>query len=450
MHSPAAAPSAPASSQIRRRIGIRTWVVTCAATVASTYALDVLATAGGALLVGTELLRGLDHWTLLVFLAATYVFWGAGLRVNLRANWALLSDTGTSTNVLSKVAHDIAMSRRPASVRARRLAASSGYLIMELAKEAPYYAGAFGAALVSDSISSSDALIFLGGANLAAAGYEYGLARLTRGFLARRSPGTASECASFDTDWVPRDYLRDYYSEVEPDELETIKFFAEAMRDAEPGRPILFFGVGPTLHHVFLAARTASEIHLADYLESNLDEIRRWIDRADDAHDWREFVRYTLRCEGVEDPGDDDVREREELTRAKITRLLRADARLTSPLLDSGTAPYGTVVSAYCADSATGDRSTWATLMENIASLVEPGGLFVSSALRQCRSYVVGDRRFPSANVDESDLRAVLEPEFACLADSIQARCVSDHEAQGYSGIVLASVLKTEFARAAA
>ena len=50
----------------------------------------------------------------------------------------------------------------------------------ELAKEAPYYAGAFGAVLVSDSVSSNDALIFLAGANLGAAGYEYGLARLTR------------------------------------------------------------------------------------------------------------------------------------------------------------------------------------------------------------------------------------------------------------------------------
>ena len=48
----------------------------------------------------------------------------------------------------------------------------------------PYYAGAFGAALLTDSVSSNEAMLFLGGANLGAAVYEYGLARLTRGSCA--------------------------------------------------------------------------------------------------------------------------------------------------------------------------------------------------------------------------------------------------------------------------
>ena len=127
----------------------------------------------------------------------------------------------------------------------------------ELGKELPYYAGAIGAALASDSISSNDAIIFLGGANLGAAVYEFGLGRLTRFFLRVKSSH-----ASFDTDWVPKEYLDDYYSTVEPDEVETIAFFVDAMKHAEPDTPILFFGVGPTLHHVFLASETASEIHL--------------------------------------------------------------------------------------------------------------------------------------------------------------------------------------------
>jgi hypothetical protein len=57
----------------------------------------------------------------------------------------------------------------------------------EVAKEIPYYAGALGAAAFSDSVSSTDAVVFLAGANLGAAAYEYGLARLTRSLLRRRS-----------------------------------------------------------------------------------------------------------------------------------------------------------------------------------------------------------------------------------------------------------------------
>jgi hypothetical protein len=350
------------------------------------------------------------------------VVWGAGLRVNLRANWALLEQTGTSTNALSKAGYDLL--KRP---RARRVAAAAGYVGTELAKEVPYYVGAFGAAVLTDSVSSDDALIFLAGANLGAAAYEYGLARLTRAYLGSKA------CASFEQEWLPREYLADYYRTVEPDELETIAFFVDAMREARPGEPILLFGVGPTLHHVFLAAEKASELHLADYLPANLREIERWIQRDPTAHDWRPFVRYTLQCEGITDPTDEQVAAREELTRAKITRLLRADARDAAPMPGG----YETVISADCADSATTDRAVWALFMRNIAGLVRPGGLFVTAALRRARFYTVGGKRFPSANIDEHDLRAVLAPAFGPLDGELQARALDAQPEHGYEGIVL-------------
>lgn len=165
-----------------KRPGLRKWAITLVATAGSTYALDAIATAAGLVLAASHVLRGLDHWLVLVLVGGTYVVWGAGLRVNLQANWALLEATGTSTNALSKGAHDLAK-LRSASLRTRRIASAAGYVGTELVKEAPYYAGAFGAVVLSDSVSSTDALVFLGGANLGAAAYEYGLARLTRAFL---------------------------------------------------------------------------------------------------------------------------------------------------------------------------------------------------------------------------------------------------------------------------
>jgi selenocysteine lyase/cysteine desulfurase len=160
------------------------WAITVAATAASTYALDALATAAGVLLVASRALDGLEQWHMLVLVAASYLAWGAGLRVSLSANWSLLEQTGTSTNLLSKAAHALTRTR---TLRVRRLASSCGYLATELAKEVPYYAGAFGLAAVSDSVSTNDALVFLVGSGFGAAAYEYGLARLTRSLLRRRS-----------------------------------------------------------------------------------------------------------------------------------------------------------------------------------------------------------------------------------------------------------------------
>jgi hypothetical protein len=169
------------------RRGLITWSVSIAATVASTYALDTVAAVAGAVLVATGLLAGVGAPGLIVLLAVTYAAWGLGLRANVGANWALLATTGTSTNVLSKAAYDLTR-RRTTGTRAPRAAAAVGYVGTEVAKEIPYYAGAFGAAALTDAVTTTEALIFLAGANLGAALYEYGLARATRAFVHRRYP----------------------------------------------------------------------------------------------------------------------------------------------------------------------------------------------------------------------------------------------------------------------
>ena len=121
------------------------WLVTLVATVVSAYALDAIAAAAGVALAGSGLLQGLDAWRAADAAARRRTSsWAAALRVNLRANWDLLQQTGTSTNALSKAAHDVAR-RRGATVRTRRIAAGTGYVGTEVAKEVPYYAGAFGA-----------------------------------------------------------------------------------------------------------------------------------------------------------------------------------------------------------------------------------------------------------------------------------------------------------------
>lgn len=421
-------PRSPTLSPFRR------WVVTVGATAASTYALDMVATAAGLALVASQLLQGLAPGSVLLFLAASYVLWGAGLRVNLQANWALLEGTGTSTNLPSKAAYDLVRLKSP-SVRARRIAAAAGYVATELAKETPYYFGAFGVALVSDSVSATEAIVFLAGANLGAAAYEYGLAGLVRAFLRRAQ---VRAYASFETDWVPGEYLADYYRVVEPDERRTIAFFVEAVRDAQPDQPIFFCGVGPTLHHVFLAADKASEIHLGDYLPANLREIERWIGRDPGAHDWRPFVRYTLECEGSTAITEAQITAREELTRAKISRLVTVDLRRVDPLGSPGHCSYGTVISAYCADSATDDHATWRAYMRRIAGLVHPGGTLLVAALRKSRGYRVGGKMFPSANVDEHDVRAAMETCFASGDLTIEAHHLAHAAPKGYASIVLA------------
>ena len=244
-------------------------------------------------------------------------------------------------------------------------------------------------------------------------------------------------------DWVPRDYLHEYYRALPPDEIEAIRYFVEGIREAGKDS-VLCFGCGPTLHHVFLAGPHMTALVLADYLPRNLAEIAAWQSRDTDAHDWAPFVRYTLFCETGAEPTDEQIVERMTLIREGITGLVHGDAGLADPLGPTYRRQFGIVLSPFCADSATDDRAVWARYCRNIASLVRPGGLFLTSALRRSRGYKVGPRFFPSANIDENDLHAILAEDFRADTIEVEVRELPAHRDQGYAGILLARARKAE------
>ncbi len=245
--------------------------------------------------------------------------------------------------------------------------------------------------------------------------------------------------ATFD-EWNPAQYLADYYSRVEPDEERTLAFLVREFRKIA-GQPVaLEFGIGPTLHHALPLSPHVREIHVADYIPANLNEIRKWQAGDQAAHDWTPFTASILRFEGVPAPSPCEIRRRETLTRRRITRLIVGDAASCSPLGAAGERGYDCVLSCYCADSATADKATWRRYMSNIVSLLAPGGFFVTAALAGCRHYRVGGKRFPCANVTEHDFATLFQQlGFDMSTAVIRVEPVPEHRALGYGSIVLAS-----------
>ncbi|MBL8345984.1 MAG: hypothetical protein JNN03_11120 [Rubrivivax sp.] len=253
-----------------------------------------------------------------------------------------------------------------------------------------------------------------------------------------------AEVSGFDQ-WDAARYLAHYYAEVEADEAATLAFITRACgRIGAPGRALVF-GVGPTVHHLLPLAPHVRELHVADYLDSNLEHVRRWLRRDSGAHDWRAFGRHVLRGEGACDVGEAAVAQRERLVRARVTRCLLADAAHERPLFMSAAstreAPrYDVVLSCFCAESATGDKAVWRRYVRNIVRLLAPGGLFITAALRRCTAYRVGSAHFASADIDEHELTdALLAAGVEGASLEIEVHRVGLRERLGYDSIVLAA-----------
>jgi SAM-dependent methyltransferase len=246
------------------------------------------------------------------------------------------------------------------------------------------------------------------------------------------------EFASFN-EWNPADYLFDYYTDVEEDEKCTLNFLVQEFKKIRGQPVVLEFGIGPTIHHLLPLIPYVREIHVADYLESNLEEIRKWQLEDSGSHNWKRFTEKVLIYEGIPVPNLQDINRRETLVRQRIIRYLRGDASLANPISNNEIEKYEFILSCYCADSSTNDKSEWFRFMSNIISLLKPGGFFVTTALRNCQYYKIGDKYFPSANVNEEDIENLFRQNHFDMATTIiKVESVSEHINDGYESIVLA------------
>jgi hypothetical protein len=254
-----------------------------------------------------------------------------------------------------------------------------------------------------------------------------------------------SAIASDAADWSqfnPRAYLTDYYSDLGAENLALLRFFAESYRALPSGGLLLDFGGGPTIYPLISAATRVAEIHFSDYLETNLREVRRWLSGDATAFDWDPFIRKALEFETGAACSDRDVAQRARRIRACVTRITRCDASRTPPL-DAPQGSYDIVLSNFCAESATSDREQWQAYMANIGSLLKPGGALIVSALKGANQYAVGECSFAAVDISEDDLLETLE-ETGFPRKGIEIRSVpADRPSRDYAGLIMALAHKS-------
>jgi len=241
--------------------------------------------------------------------------------------------------------------------------------------------------------------------------------------------------SSFE-DWDATDYLSEYYSEVLDDERHALQFLADALRGMPEVERALDVGCGPCVHHCFPLVPYAREIHCADYVAGNRDAIARWIAGGDGAHDWRAFATQSLICEGAP-AGPDDVARRQAAARERITRVMACDVRAADPVGADARGSYALVTSHYCAEAISTDKAVFRANMKNLASLVAPGGVLVTSACGAADFYKVGARTFPCSGVTAHEVLSSLTAVGFRDID-LRIRSTPAHTHQGYASVVFA------------
>jgi len=244
--------------------------------------------------------------------------------------------------------------------------------------------------------------------------------------------------------WNPRAYLDQYYSiPYIPDDSRAILTFIIEQLTHRSGsfERAIEFGCGPTLYTALALTPYVRQLHLADYLSSNLEELKLWLGNSPGAHDWGVYIRTILELELGHPPTKEEMIVREAELRNKVTDFHIADIRQPAPLGK----PYvfDLVASFFCIESVSPDLKDWASFLGNLSSLVAPDGLMLLAALRRCNGYEVLGQMFPNANVDEADFERIL-PECGFDPGTMVLRSVpiTEWTDEGFNSICLVSAIK--------
>lgn len=204
-------------------------------------------------------------------------------------------------------------------------------------------------------------------------------------------------------------YLKEYYSNIGPENHGLLKFFVEAYKEVPDDSLILEFGGGPTIYQLITAARNARSIHFSDYLEKNIQEVSMWRRCAKEAFNWSSFVKETLVLEGLGNVTSNDIDARERMMRRKINKFLLCDAFQEDPLGPKYRNHYDLISTNFVADSITTSKEIWEQLMKNVCSMLKKDGSLILTSLKEAEYYVIGDKKFPAVNLTECDLISTIK-----------------------------------------
>ncbi len=246
----------------------------------------------------------------------------------------------------------------------------------------------------------------------------------------------------------PKNYLTDYYSEIGPENLELLRFFAEAYQDVPSDSVMLEFSGGPTLYSLISASKNVREIHFSDFLPQNLAEVQSWLSGRSATAVWDSFFREAIRLEGNSNVSQSEIRKRMTLLRNKITCLLSCDAFEANPLGIEYRHFYDVVAANFVAESITCSKKMWQEVIAHISSTLKTGGTFIMTAIQDAKYYSVNGKHYPAVPVNEIDLvQTLIKIGFRpnnILIRTIPAEIQREDEEnyKGYQGMVFVKARK--------
>ncbi|XP_013381946.1 nicotinamide N-methyltransferase-like [Lingula anatina] len=172
------------------------------------------------------------------------------------------------------------------------------------------------------------------------------------------------------------------------------------------GQRLLDIGTGPSLINLISASRCFEEIYLSDFSTANRNALKKWQKKEErETWSWESFFRHVAKLEGNEDSWNSLQDEFRDKTKA----VYFCDVNNANPLSPVDTAPFDTITTSYCLETACQNEGEYRQAMKNVASLLKPRGYFIMLAGLKETYYLVGGNNWRTLPLQEEQYRDALQ-----------------------------------------
>ncbi len=137
---------------------------------------------------------------------------------------------------------------------------------------------------------------------------------------------------------------------------------------------VLEYGCGPVPIHTTSFAGKASEIVLAEFLECNRKEVKKWLTRDKSSFTWTPYIEYVVRTLEMHEEEEEPISAREEKLRNAIKAVVPCDIHCDPPIELEVKSGFDVVLSAFCIEAGTSKREEYADAVRKLSTLVKRGG----------------------------------------------------------------------------
>ncbi|CAB3402084.1 unnamed protein product [Caenorhabditis bovis] len=197
----------------------------------------------------------------------------------------------------------------------------------------------------------------------------------------------------------PDAYLDFYFSKDAIEDGTRVSLFAlpvfahlmiQTMRPHER-QTLLDIGAGPTVYSALCFRDVVQRVHLADYVDRNLDVLRKWL-RHENTIDWAPTIKVIMRTEGGATPTKEVIDDVEEKSRSlvKCGGIHFADVHQPIVVPDLGATQVDILVSIFTLESACCNYTEYCACVLNMMKHLRKGGRFVIGSVLEDDAYNSG------------------------------------------------------------